>query len=541
MGKRSLIAFLLLWAVQAHACTDLLVTRGATADGFTSITYTCDGEFHPQMRILPAADHAPGDSLEITDWSGKVLGKVAQPRRTWSVVQLMNEHQVAIGESTFTGREELENPDGMLGYWTLMRLTLQRAKTAKEAVRVMGELVADYGYSGPGESFSIADPDEVWYLEMIGSGPGGQGANWVARRIPDGYISAHANTARIAEFPLRDRDNCLYSRNVIDFAIEKGYYDPASGEPFRFNAAYCPVTPLMLRYCATRVWSLFRRAAPSRDWPVDFHRGVAGAEPYPLWIKPDSKLNLADIFALMRDHYEDTDYDMTRGVDAGPFGTPYRWRPLDWTIAEQAYTWERPISTQQTGFSIVSQSRKRMPDAVGGVLWYGLDDTWYTCYTPFYCSITELPECHTVGELRKFSWDSAWWVFNFVSNYSNLKYSYMIEDIQAVQTELEDSLLGAQEFVDNVALAMHELDPDQASVFLTDYCVNSAEEVVARWRELGEHLICKYNDGYVKNGEDQPEAKGYPEGWLRTVLGVRPDQFKVEQWLEDVPDEERQY
>ncbi|MCK4550160.1 MAG: C69 family dipeptidase, partial [Candidatus Krumholzibacteria bacterium] len=274
----------------ASACTNMLVSRGASADGSVMITYTCDGEFHPILRYTPPEDYEPGDSLELRDWSGNLRGKIAQPAHTYGVVHLMNEHQLVIGETTFTGREELQNPEGLLHYWWLMRIALQRAKTAREAIEIIGALVAEYGYASTGESISIGDKEEAWLLEIIGKGPGRKGAVWVAMRIPDGYICAHANQARIREFPLNDKKNCLYAPDVVDFAVEMGYYDPDSGEPFSFSDAYCPAPPQKLRYCATRVWSIFRRAAPSKEFSSDYHRGVKGAEPYPLWIKPDSKL-----------------------------------------------------------------------------------------------------------------------------------------------------------------------------------------------------------------------------------------------------------
>ncbi len=387
-----LCGWVLLPHTQPKACTSLLVTKEASADGSVMITYTCDGEFHPHLDYTPAADHQPGDSLEITDWHGNVRGKIKQVPHTYAVVGLMNERQLTIGETTFGGREELRNPDGLLHYWDMMDVALQRAKTAREAIRVMTDLVAEYGYRSTGESFSIADTKEVWIMEMIGPDSGGQGAEWVALRVPDGYISCHANKARIGEFPLDDPENCLYSDNVISFAVEKGYYDTASGEPFRFCDAYCPSTPKNQRYADARVWSIFRRAAPSQSFSPDYHRAVEGAEPYPLWIKPDKELSVADVFALMRDHYEGTDYDMTKGIDAGPYGTPNRWRPMTWMVDSVEYTWERPISTQQTAFSFVSQSRAWLPDAVGGVFWYGLDDTYTICYVPLYCGIDTVAE-----------------------------------------------------------------------------------------------------------------------------------------------------
>jgi dipeptidase len=514
----------------AGACTNLMVTKGASADGSVMVTYTCDGEFHPRLRYEPPADYGPDEYYEIKEWSGNVRGKIKQVAHTYGVVQLMNEHQVVIGETTFGGRNELENPDGLLQYWTLMRLALQRAKTAREAVEVMTSLVDEYGYASTGESFSIGDPNEVWYMEMIGPGPGGKGALWVALRVPDGYICAHANAARIRTFPLRDPKNCLYAKDVISFAVEKGYYDPKSGKPFSFCDAYNPAHPQMLRYAATRVWSLFRRAAPSKELSPDYHRGVEGAEPYPLWIKPDKKLALADVFSLMRDHYEGTPYDMTKGIDAGPYGTPNRNRPIAWDVDSVMCAWERPISTQQTGFSFVSQSRLHLPDAIGGVLWYGVDDTYTTCYVPLYCSINAIPESFATGGLDKFSWDSAWWVFNFVANYANVRYADMIQDIRKVQGEIEGNLIALQPEVEKTALALAKKNPELLKKYLTDYSVSRGETIVERWRTLGELLITKYNDGYVKDEKNEPQEKGYSDDWLRGVTTNRPGQFTLPVW-----------
>jgi dipeptidase len=542
MKKRSLVlailflAQVLLTGQQAQTCTNLLVTKGASEDGSVMITYTCDAEFHPHLEYIPAADYEPGDSLEITEWSGKVRGKTKQVPHTYAVVGMMNEHQLTISETTFDGREELQDSTGLLHYWDLMELALKRARTAREAINVITDLVAEYGYRSTGESFSIADTKEAWMLEMIGPGPAGDGAIWVAVRIPDGYISCHANKARIGEFPLDDPDNCLYSDNVISFAQEKGYYDPNSGEPFRFCETYCPSTPKNQRYAGARVWSIFRRAAPSKNFSSDYHRAVEGAEPYPLWIKPDKKLSVADIFALMRDHYEGTDYDMTKGIDAGPYGTPNRWRSMHWMVDSVEHAWERPISTQQTAFSFVSQSRSWLPDAIGGVLWYGLDDTYTSCYVPLYCGIDTVPKSFTVGSLKKFSWNSAWWVFNFVANFANLKYSYMLPEIQAVQSDIEGTFLALQPFVEKAVIDVYESDPDLLTRYLTHYSVTHAEKVVSRWKELGEHLITKYNDGYVQDENGRAQEKGYPETWLQEVVKSRPDQFRLPEKKEDVPE-----
>jgi len=511
----------------AVPCTNLLVTAGASEDGSVMITYTCDAEFHPHMEYLPAEDYEPGDSLEIKDWYGNVRGTIHQIPHTYAVLDLMNEHQLAISETTFDGRKELQNPDGLLHYWDLMQLALQRAKTARGAIRVITDLVDRYGYRSTGESFSIADTEEAWLLEMIGPGEGGEGAVWVAVKIPDGYISAHANKARIGEFPLNDPDNCIYSENVISFAAEKGFFEPDLGQPFLFNEVYCPSNAENQRYGDSRVWSIFNRAAPSEKLSPDYHRAVPDAKPYPLWIKPDEKLSVEDVFVLMRDHYEGTPWDMTQGLDAGPYGSPYRWRPLHWSVDSVKHAWERPISTQQTAFSFVSQSRGWLPDHIGGVYWYGVDDTWFTCYTPLYCGIDAIPESYTKGRLNEFTWESAWWVFNFVSNYANLKYSAMIGDIQAVQSSLEGDFLKLQPAVEETALELYNTDPELARKFLTDYSVLHADATVDKWRDLGEYLISKYNDGYIKNEEGRPEQVGYPEEWLRRILKDRPGQFEL--------------
>ncbi|MBK7703763.1 MAG: C69 family dipeptidase [bacterium] len=521
------IALLLaLAAAPAAACTNLLVTPGASADGSAFITYTCDGEFHPILQRIPAADHAPGEMQEVRYWDGTVTASIPWPAHTYAVVGLMNEHQVAVGETTFDGRLELLDETGGLHYWNLMTLALQRARTAREAVEVITSLIETHGYRSTGESFSLCDPRECWLLEMIGAGPGSGGAVWVARRLPDGTVSAHANLARIGTFPTDDPQNCLYSRNVFSVAEARGWYDPRAGVPFNFREVYCPATAQKKRYTATRVWSLLRRAAPSLELSPDFHRGVAGAEDYPLFVKPDRKLALADVMSLMRDHYEGTDYDMTQGVDAGPFGCPDRWRPMAWEQDGETYTWERPISTQQTGFSHIAQSRRGLPDPVGGCLWYGVDDTDTTVWFPLYAGITDVPPSFARGALEEFSWDSGWWVFNLVANYAGLKYSYMIEDIRAAQRELEGGLIAMQPAVEATAARLHAQDPALCARYLTTYSVGEAERVAARWQTLAGALIAKYNDGYViENGRER--EVGYPQAWRDAVLKLRPEQFRL--------------
>jgi len=513
-----------------EACTNILVTKGASEDGSSLITYACDGRFHATLRGRPTADHPAESMREIRNWIGELRGSIPEVAHTYAVVGLMNEHQLAISETTTTGRKELQNPDGLLHYWDLMQLALERARTAREAIEVMTSLVAEHGYRSTAESFSIADPQEVWLMEMIGKGPGREGAIWIAMRVPDGSIAAYANGMRIRTFPTDDPESCRYAPDVVDFAVEQGLWSPSSGRPFDFAAAYDAPTVQSRRYTTTRVWSIFRRAAPSRQDELDpaYHRGDPNAKPYPLWIQPDRKLSVADVMALMRDHYEGTAYDMTTGLDAGPFGTPNRWRPMAWEVAGNKYTWERPISTQQTGFSFVSQSRSWLPDPIGGVYWYGVDDIYTTCYVPLYAGIDRLPASYAVGTLDRFSWDSAWWVFNLVANYANLKFSYMAPEILALQQEIEGQLLAIQPAVEKVAVDLWASDPALARRFLTDYSVGHAEQVFRRWKELAEYLFTRYNDGYVAIPGEDPEV-GYPEPWLREVVSRHPDRFLLSQ------------
>ena len=515
------------------ACTNFLVTKGASKDGSVMIVYTCDGEFHPHLRIVPAADHEPGEMIEISSWAKDVTGKIPQAEHTYAVVgPHMNEHQVSIGETTFGGREELHDTTNFMHYWNLMNLTLQRAKTAREAVEVLTGLVEKHGYGSTGESFSIGGPDEAWIVEMIGTGSGTDGVVWVARKVPDGYVSGHANKSRIGTFPKDETENCLYSDNVISFAVKKGYYDPDSGKPFRFNEVYDPSNPSNLRYCETRVWSMFNRAKPDLNLSADYHRGVKGAERYPLWIKPKEKLGVADVMDIIRDHYEGTKYDMTEGIAAGPFGSPYRCRPLTFEVNGRQATWERPISTSKTGYSFIAQSRSFLPDPVGGLLWYGVDDTYMTCYVPLYAGIDSVPKPYATGSLQEFSWNSAWWTFNFAANFANLRYDMMINDIQKVQHKLESQFIAETDSIEKRAKKLYKEDKEKMQDFLTRYSVTRGEKAHKQWKELGEQLICKYNDGYVKNKQGRPEMRGYSKEWYRRAVEDEPFHY-LPVWDED--------
>lgn len=517
---------LFLQVLYAFPCTNLIVTKGASKDGSAFLVYTNDGEWLYRLTNQAAADHQPGDSLEFPGGKNGKPGKISQVPHTYAVIGFqMNEFQLAIGETTFTGREELWNHTKYLQYWNLMSLALERAKTAREAINVITSLAEQYGYGSEGESISLVDPNEAWILEIIGTGEGGEGAIWVAMKIPDGNISAHANMARIGEFPLDDPENCLYSNNVIRFAIEKGYYIPGTGQPFRFNEVYNPPTPDRLKYCESRVWSLFRRAAPSLNLSPGYCRGVTGAERYPLWIKPDKKIDLADVINLVRDHYEGTPFDMTKGLDAGPFGSPYRWRPLSWDDSSgEKYSWERPVSSFNTAFSFIGQMRSWLPDDLGGICWFGVDDTYFTCYVPVYVGVTSVPEAFTKGDINKFSRESMWWVFNFVSNFANLKYSWMIKDIQKVQAGLENQMIIEQDSI--VKSAMNMLKQDRVKM-LTDYSAVWGEKVHKSWLELGETLITKYNDGYVKDDNGNIREVGYPDEWKDEINRIYPEKFKI--------------
>ncbi len=519
---------LLLLSSSVFACTSIIVTGSASKTGCPMISYSCDGEFFPRLNLFPAADHKPGEVRQIFNWYGKDYS-ISQVPHTYRVVGLMNEHQLAIGESTFDGRPELENRSGMLDYFSLMYIALERAKTAREAIGVITSLVEEYGYGSTGESFSIADKEEAWIMEMIGPGEGGKGAIWVAIRIPDGYISAHANMSRIHGFPLNDPENCIFSPNVISFAIEKGYYDPASGKPFSFSDAYNPPTEEQVRYSARRVWSIFRRAALSMNISPAYSSSEKGADPYPLYIKPDDKLDVQAVIALHRDHYEGTEFDMTANYASGPFNAADRWRPMKWEVNGQKYAWERPIATQQAAFVFVSEARKDIPDEIGGVFWYGLDNPYTNFFTPFYTSINSLPKSYTVGKLSKYSPESAWWVFNFVANYANLRWSYMIKDIQKVQQDIESFYFGNQAEVEKEAFRLLKENPKEVGQYLTNYCVEQAEANIGKWRELGELLITRYNDGYIQDEKGRPHEIGYPEKWLKHTPPAELERYRLTQ------------
>ena len=517
----ALLAVLLVAGTALDACTNLLITKGASKDGSTMITYAADSHtLYGELYFKRGGAHLPTEMRDIVEWdTGKFLGRIPEAPVTYTRVGNMNEHQLAIAETTFGGRKELQVPSGIVDYGSLIYIALERAKTAREAIEVMTTLAETYGYASEGESFSIADPNEAWILEMIGKGKGRKGALWVAYRLPDGTISAHANQSRIRQFPLNDPKNALYSRDLIPFAREHGWFK-GNDKDFSFADTYAPLSFGALRFCEARVWSLFRRAAPSQDLPIDYVKAVKGAKPLPLCIKPDHKLDVRDAMELMRDHFEGTEFDMTKDVGAGPFASPYRWRPMTWKLDGQEYLHERAISTQQTGFSFVAQSRAWLPDPVGGVLWFGVDDTYTTCYVPISCGVQAPPHAFAegTGDFNSFSWDSAFWTFNFVSNYTYTRWSDMIQDVQKVQREFEGRFTAGQPDVDRRALALYKEDPGLAKDYLTKRAAEATAEVVARWQKLGQFLIWKYLDGNVRDEKGKVTFPRYPDAWYRRIV-----------------------
>lgn len=530
--------------VVSTACTNILVTKGASKDGSTMLTYSADSyQLFGELYHYPAAEYPEGAMLDVYEWDvpGHFLGRIPQVRRTYNVIGNMNEHQLAITETTFGGRAELGKPNGIMDYGSLIYITLQRAKTAREAIGVMTALVNEHGYCSSGESFSIADKDEVWILELIGKGEYGKGAVWVARRIPDGYVSAHANQARITTFPQNDPQNCLYSPDVVSFARERGYFK-GKDKDFDFSAAYAPLDFSGVRFCEARVWAIFRRIDP--ELGKKYERYAQGydlsLERMPLWIKPDEKLGVRDVMELMRDHYEDTPLDVRGTVMAGPYNAPYGTRPLEWEYDSVKYFCERPVSTPQTAFSLVSQSRGWLPDEIGGILWFGVDDTYFTCYTPVYTSSTRVAECFAVGngDFNTYSPTAAFWKFNRVSQAAYAKYSFMAPDIRKRQAELEDKHIRTVQAIDAAASVLYKTSPEEAVEFVTNFSIENAQNMVAQWDKLEALLLVKYFDGVIHpekdgkfirseyGGPGKVQTPGWSETWRHKIIEDTGTRFK---------------
>ncbi|MBR3784220.1 MAG: C69 family dipeptidase [Bacteroidales bacterium] len=556
--KRLILFALLACALPALACTNLIVSKGASADGSTFITYAADSHTrYGQLRYCPAADHPEGATLKLYNYGSlKFQIEIPQPAHTYQVVGFINEHQLAIGETTWGGISPLDkgNAEG-IDYGNLIYVTLQRAKNCREAIKVMHELVSTYGYADGGESFSLADPNEVWIFEITSKGSE-KGAVWVARRVPDGYISGHANQARITTFPQMRKESyksidsrnlkyidrpeveCVYASDVVKFAKQRGWYSGKDAD-FSFADTYNPLTFSGLRACEARVYAMFNRCADGMKRYEAYAMGDKNAERLPLWVKPNRKLTVQDCMALMRDHYEGTPMDMTQDVGAGPFHCPYRWRPMDFEVDGKKYVHERAISTQQTGFSFVAQCRGWLPSKLGGVIWFGVDDTYSTVYCPIYCGTTQIPVCFEEGNgsMSRYSETAAFWLFNRVANFCYLRYDAMIKDVQKVQRELEDAFV--KEEVAHAERWAQEDNDRRLIGELNRFCNDRAERMMRRWRELDQMLLMKYIDGNIKHEKDGkiettetgvvrfPQQPPYPAWFYRQIVDDKGEVLRV--------------
>ena len=535
---------LFLAPTEAQACTSFLVGKNASADGSAFITYNQDdyGMFG-RLHYLPAAQHAQGEMRKIYDGdTNHYHGEIAEAPYTYAVMGYINEHQVGITETTFGGRSELEDPKGIIDYVSLMTIALQRSKTAREAIRVMTSLVQEYGYASEGESFSIADPNEVWILEMIGKGPQEKGAVWVAIRIPDDCIACHANQSRIHQFNMKDKKNVMYAKDVITFARKKGYFTGKDAD-FSFADAYAPADFSAIRFCETRVWSFYNKWVNGMEQYLDYVDGkhIGQAKPMPLYFKPKQKLSLQDVMSSMRDHYEGTPFDITKDVGAGPYEAPYRPTPLVWEHKGKKYFNERPISTQQTAGTYVIQLRASLPNAIGGVLWYGNDDPNMVAYTPVYCCASKAPECYDPKDASdvKFSWNSAFWVENWVSNMTYPRYSQLFPSVKAAREELESKYASQQAEIEAQAKTLLSQDPARAKAYLTDYSAQCAKQMMNRWKQLGEYLIVKFNDQSIKPEKDGKyemtpdglgkavERPGFNENYREVITKETGDKYLI--------------
>ena len=533
MKKIFLTATLAILAtMMAYPCTNFLASRGATVDGSTLITYSADAYFlFGYLHHSRGGTHAPGSMRRVYHWHNKEFrGEIAQVPRTYNVIGNMNEHQVTIAETTFGGRPELVNPEGLIDYGSLIYITLERARTAREAIEIMTTLVATYGYGSSGESFSIGDPNEVWIMELIGKGPGRKGAVWVAKRVPEGYVSAHANQARITTFPQDGRDGVLFHPEVITFAREMGFFD-GDDRDFSFSDVYAPLDFGALFFCEARVWAFFRQLDPAMDKYFSYVIGETKRR-MPLWIRPLQPVSAEDFKRLMRDQYEGTPLCVMSNMAAGPFKTKLRLPPLRFEVDGVEWAQPRPIATQQSGWTFVAQMRNWMPNHVGGVLWFGSDDAISTVYIPMFAGIQDIPWAFSVnnGGLVEFSSTSAFWIFNKVANFAYGRWSKMFPEIQRRQQRWEDSFRQMLPGIEQAALAMPEAE---ARAFLTQFSLSQTDAVMTDWSRLFEFLLIKFLDGAVRpvdeNGRfmqnqhgfvraEYVQRPGYPEWFLRKMI-----------------------
>ena len=566
--------------IESQACTNVLVTKGASTDGSNMISYAADShQLYGELYFAPAGIWNAGDMRQINEWdTGKFLGYIPQPARTYQRVGNMNEHQLIIAETTYGGRPELEDPKGIMDYGSLIYVALERAKTAREAIAVIVDLANTYGYYSSGESFSIADTEEVWVMDLIGKGPDNKGIVWVARRVPDGYICSHANQARISTCPLNDPENCLYAPDVISFAREKGYFS-GKDEEFSFCDAYAPLDFSGMRGCEARAWAAFNILCDGKftfedengnivtkdsyDY-IDYAMGWDKTRRFPLFVKPSRKISVKDVADVMRDHYEGTPMDMTADIGAGGNALPYRWRPMGFEVDGKEYVNERAIATQQTGFWFVGQSRGWLPDEIGGVNWFGCDDAATSYLTPIYTTTTEVPECFRVGNgnMITYSPTSAFWITNRVANACYKAYDIMFPTVDAAIDAWESEMMAAVVENDKKALELYNAagkkpvkqirrcdkspkvaDPyAEVKALLTRFSVDNAQKIFNKWVDLEVLLLVKFIDGNVKaqnpdgsfvtNGHtdcipDKITQPGYTKKWKECVAKDHGDIVEI--------------
>lgn len=527
---------------EADACTNLIAAKGATTDGSVMTTYSADSHnLYGYLHHAPAARHAKGAVREIREWdTDKPLGSIPQPEQTYNVIGNMNEHQVVIGESTWGGRKECADTTGssVMDYGSLIYVALERARTAREALDIMTDLVDKYGYASGGESFTIADKNEVWVMEMIGNGAE-KGAVWVAVRIPDNAITGHANEPRIRKVNLKDKENVRYAKDMISFARKRGWYTGKDAD-FSFADVYGEHDPATRRGCDARVWSYFRRFNKDADKYFDWISGKSD-EPMPLYIIPDRKVSLAEMQDSMRDHYEGTPYEMTGDVGAGPYHVPYRWRPMEYEVDGKKYCMERAIATQQTGWSFVSQSRPDLPDPVGGILWFGTDDTNTSVYMPIYCGVTEVPAELQKGDINTFDPKANFWMTNIIANQAYERYDRMIPDIRKVQGKLEgDFQKGIPAMDARLSKLVVAGDMDGYRKAVNGEAAAVAKSATDSYRDLAVYLFVKFMDGNEKKTDADgnfikseygypvyPSFPGYDKRYYENIVKESGDHFLI--------------
>lgn len=529
------------------ACTNIIVGKKASKDGSVFVSYSADSYgAYGVMQHYNASTHKKGDKRIVRDWeTNKYLGEIDEASVTYNVVGNINEFQLTIAETTFGGREELVDTTGIIDYGSLIYITLQRAKTAREAIKIMDELVNRYGYCSEGETFSIADPNEAFIMEMVGKAGKERGAVWVAVRIPDEAVCVHANQSRIHQFLKLPKQQVLYSKDVISFARKMKLYEGKDID-FDFAKTYCPLNFDGARYCEPRVWTVYNRFVKGMEKYLDYASGKnIDANPLPLYIYPDRPVSFDDVMSAMGDHYENTPFDMTNDPGAGPYLSPYRPRPLAWKYNEQTYFNERPVGTQQSSFSFISQMRSSLPNPIGGILWFANDDAHTSPYTPVYCCVREVPSCYTLkyGNAVKFSLKSAFWVQNWVSNMVYPRYSQVYPDVKRVIDELHQKHFSTQNNIETTAQDLYKTNPENTIAFLTKYSNRMAEEMMTRWVELGWYLVVKHNDMVEKvdtpdgsfevasEGADTINAKvknvGYPQKTRKNIVDLTKDKYLV--------------